>query len=102
MGGAGPGWLLGPTGGYLMSFPMAAALVGFLTEKGWGRNFLTALCAMVFANLVIYLIGALWLSAFVPDPVRAGVLPFMPGDAVKIVLAATLVSGTGRFLLRAR
>ena len=102
MGGAGPGWLLGPTGGYLMSFPMAAALVGFLTEKGWGRNPFLALSAMVMASLVIYLVGAGWLSAFVPDPIKAGVLPFMPGDAVKIVLAATVVSGTGRFLLRAR
>jgi biotin transport system substrate-specific component len=98
MGGAGPGWLMGPTGGYLMSFPMAAALVGFLVEKGWGRNFLTALSAMILASLVIYLVGAGWLAAFVPDPVKAGVLPFIPGDAVKIVLAASLVFGSGRGL----
>ncbi|MGC8893728.1 MAG: biotin transporter BioY [candidate division WOR-3 bacterium] len=93
MGGAGPGWLVGPTGGYLMSFPLAAALVGFLTEKGWGKNFFLALCAMTLASILIYLMGALWLSAFVPDPIEAGILPFIPGDAIKVMLSASLLSG---------
>lgn len=99
MGGAGPGWLLGPTGGYLMSFPLAAALVGFLTEKGWGRNFFLALCAMVLASLVIYLVGAGWLMNFGFDPIRAGLLPFIPGDAIKVLLAASLLFGTSGVLL---
>ncbi|MEO0146084.1 MAG: biotin transporter BioY [candidate division WOR-3 bacterium] len=98
LGGAGPGWVLGPTGGYLMSFPAAAALVGFLAEKGWMRNPFPAFCAMVLANLLIYLVGALWLSAFVPDPIKAGVLPFIPGDAIKAALAAFLVSSVGKRL----
>jgi len=102
MGGAGPAWLLGPTGGYLMSFPLAAAFVGLLVEGGWGRNPLLALSAMVLANLVIYLLGAGWLAAFVPDPVKAGILPFVPGDAIKIALATATISGTNKFLLRGR
>ncbi len=102
MGGAGPDWLLGPTGGYLMSFPLAAATVGFLPEKGWGNNFFIALSAMVLACLLIYLLGAGWLAAFGFDPIKAGVLPFVPGDTIKVVLAAALISGTWKFLLRER
>lgn len=98
MGGAGPGWLLGPTGGYLMSFPMAAALVGFLVEKGWGRNLFLALSAMILASLAIYLVGASWLAAFGFDPLRAGVLPFVPGDMLKILLASAILFASGRGL----
>ena len=100
MGGAGPAWLLGPTGGYLMSFPAAAALVGFLVEAGWSRNLLTTLSAMALANLLIYLVGAGWLSAFVPDPIRLGVLPFVPGDAIKIAIAALAISGAHKFIFK--
>ncbi len=96
MGGAGPGWLLGPTGGYLMSFPLAAALVGFLVEKGWGRNLFLALSAMVLANLLIYLVGAGWLATLGFDPLRAGVLPFIPGDTLKILFASVILFASGK------
>ncbi|OLC57240.1 MAG: biotin transporter BioY [Chloroflexi bacterium 13_1_40CM_4_68_4] len=82
--------LLGPTGGYLAGFIAAAFVVGMLAERGWERHALTALAAMLAGELVIYALGLPWLARFVPaDRVLVlGLLPFIPGDLVKLVLAA--------------
>ena len=53
--------VLGATGGYLVGFVVAAALVGRLAELGWDRRFGGALAAMVLGNLVIYAFGVPWL-----------------------------------------
>jgi biotin transport system substrate-specific component len=85
--------LLGRTGGYLVAFPLAALLVGLMAERGWDRTPVRALAAMAAGSLVIYTLGAGWLSRFVgPSAALAkGVLPFLPGDALKIGLAASLL-----------
>ncbi len=85
--------LLGPTGGYLIGFVAAAALVGFLCERGWNRHVIGTSLAMTFGSLVIYAFGAAWLARFVgPSRVFAlGVAPFLLGDALKIALAALLL-----------
>lgn len=89
--------ILGPTAGYLFSFPIAAALVGWLATRGWDRRVATAVPAMIAGNLVILVFGFAWLaaatalvtgSASVAALVGAAVLPFLLGDAVKILLAA--------------
>src|SRR5690606_30615774 len=86
-------WLLGPTGGYLMSYPFAAWLTGRLAERGWDRRFDTATLAMLAGTAVIYAFGVTWLSAFVgwERTLFAGLLPFLPGDAAKLLLAAALL-----------
>jgi len=92
-GAAGAARLLGPTGGYLLSYPFAAALVGGLATRGWDRRPLTMLAAMLLGSLVVFALGAGWLAHFV-GPAHAftgGVLPFLPGDMVKALLAAGLV-----------
>lgn len=82
--------LLGPTGGYLWSFPFAAFLVGGLAERGWDRTFRTTALAMLLGNLTIYLVGVSWLARFigVTGALLHGLLPFLPGDALKLLLAA--------------
>jgi biotin transport system substrate-specific component len=100
-GAAGLARLFGPTGGYLVGFVAAAFLVGWLAERGWDRRFGTTLAAMTLGNLVIYGVGAVWLAVFVGGLSRAwslGVLPFLPGDALKIVLAAVLLPGGWKLL----
>ena len=100
-GAAGLARLFGPTGGYLVGFVAAAFLVGRLAERGWDRRFGTTLAAMTLGNLVIYGVGAVWLAVFVGGLSRAwslGVLPFLPGDAIKIVLAAVLLPGGWKLL----
>ncbi|MCX7860032.1 MAG: biotin transporter BioY [Chloroflexus sp.] len=94
-GAAGYTHLFGATGGYLISFPIAAALTGWLAARGWDRRFPTAIAAMVLASLVIYLIGATWLAFFIgaENAIVKGVLPFLLGDAIKILLAAAALPG---------
>ena len=90
---AGPAALMGPTAGYLAGFVLAAALVGRLGERGWDRRVPTTVAAMLLGNLVIYAFGAGWLATLV-GPAKAlelGILPFLPGDALKIALAAAIL-----------
>jgi biotin transport system substrate-specific component len=88
-GKAGLAVLLGPTGGYLIGFIAAAFVTGWLAERGWDRRPLTTALAMVFGNLVIYLFGVSWLAVFVgiSKAPLLGMVPFIPGDILKIVLA---------------
>jgi biotin transport system substrate-specific component len=92
-GAAGPARLLGPTGGYLLSYPLAAWLTGSLAVRGWDRQPLTMLAAMLLGSLAIFALGAAQLSYFVGvhHAFWMGVLPFLPGDALKALLAAGLL-----------
>jgi len=87
--------LAGPTGGYLLGFVAAAFLVGWLCERGWDRRLPTAAMAMLLGNAIIYLFSLPWLAHFVgPDKALAlGLLPFIPGDLSKLILAALALPG---------
>ncbi|MFQ5855820.1 MAG: biotin transporter BioY [Anaerolineae bacterium] len=94
LGRSGLVTLLGPTGGYLFAFPAAAFVVGWLAERGWDRRVLTTALAMILGNLVIYAGGVTWLARFVgglAEAVTLGMMPFLIGDAIKLVLAAGLL-----------
>lgn len=82
-----------PTSGYLLSYPVAAFVVGLLAERGWDRRILTAAAAMALGSLVILLGGWAWLARFVSPAAafNAGVAPFLIGDAIKIALAAAVL-----------
>ena len=86
--------VLGATGGYLVGFVFAAAIVGRLAELGWDRNFLGAVAAFVVGNLVIYAFGVPWLMLAtglnINGAVAGGLTPFLLGDGLKIVVAAAL------------
>lgn len=89
-GSAGLVSLLGPSGGYLLGFPFAALLTGFLAERAWDRRPLTMFVTMLLGSTVIFAIGLAQLARFVPAAqlLNAGLLPFIPGDLVKAALAA--------------
>ncbi len=102
-GMSGLAYALGPTGGYLLGFVAAAYLTGFLAERGWDRRSSTTALAMLVGNLAIYGPGLLWLGRFVGDRVLAlGLLPFIPGDLVKLVLAMLLLPLGWRWLAQER
>lgn len=89
----GTEWLFGATGGYLVGFVLASAIVGRLAELGWDRNFLGSIGAMVIGSLAIYAVGVPWLAAvaFKGDlaaAIAAGMTPFLLWDVLKLVLAA--------------
>jgi biotin transport system substrate-specific component len=102
--GGNGGWLylaVSPTAGYLLAYPLAAFLTGWLAERGWDRKFLTAAAAIGLGSLVILFGGWLGLLRFY-TPVQAfalGVAPFIIGDIVKIALAAAALP-SGWALLR--
>jgi len=92
------------TGGYLWGFLLAALVVGFLAERGWDRRFASAVGAMFVGNVAIYLLGLPWLAAAigtsVEDALPFGLYPFVIGDTVKLLLAATLLPAAWRLAPR--
>lgn len=97
-------WLLGPTSGYVLGMVVAAPLVGFLAEHGWDRSVWRTVLAMVLGNVVIYAFGLAELARFEPaaDLLTAGVWGFLPGDAVKIVVAALALPAAWKIVGRSR
>lgn len=89
-GAAGLVKFMGPTGGYLIAFPFAALVTGWLAERGWDRKPLSMFAAMLLGSSVIFALGLAQLSRFVPSEglLAAGLLPFIPGDLIKSALAA--------------
>jgi biotin transport system substrate-specific component len=92
--------LFGPTGGYLLSYPLAAALIAFLVRRT-ARGFVPAALSAAAGSLVILFCGAAWLAALTHGSMHSvltlAVLPFLPGDALKVVGAAALAAGWVRF-----
>lgn len=92
--GIGVAYLMGPTGGYLLGFALAAALSGWLAERGWDRSVTTTALAMLVGNVVIYVPGLLWLGALLgwDKPILEwGLTPFLAGDLFKLALAAAMM-----------
>lgn len=101
-GPLGPARLAGPTGGYLLGFVAAAYVVGALAERGWDRSLVRAAMAMLAGEVAIYALGLVSLARFVPADrlLIAGLYPFIPGDLVKVVLAALALPAAWRLLSR--
>ncbi|MBL6945234.1 MAG: biotin transporter BioY [Rhodospirillales bacterium] len=100
--GIGLAYMAGPTGGYLIGFMAAAMAVGVLARRGWDRNILSGLAAFFIGDAIIFACGVGWLSAIVglEKAFAAGMLPFLPGEAVKIALAAALLAASWKFIQR--
>jgi biotin transport system substrate-specific component len=94
--------LAGPTGGYLVGFVVAAALVGFMAESGFLKTFPRAVPAMLLASAPIHALGLVWLSRFVPESalLDVGFWPFVVFDPLKLGLAAAIVSGASGLTAR--
>ena len=92
-GASGLTYLLGPTGGYLVGFVVAACLVGLLAARGLDRHIPSALLAFLAGEVVIYLLGVAWLSLFlgIPHAIAAGLVPFILGDSIKLAAAGLVL-----------
>lgn len=99
-GAGGAHFLLGPSGGYLLAFPLAAAATGWLASRAWDRRPLTMFLAMLAGSSVIFALGALQLSRFVPHGtvLASGVLPFLAGDVAKAAIASGVFPVVWRFV----
>lgn len=91
--GAGPAYMMGPTGGYLAGFVLAAAVVGHLAERGHTRSILGALGVLALGHAVIFVPGYLWLAKLIgaEKAYLAGIAPFYAATAVKTALGAALL-----------
>ena len=87
--------LLGPTGGYLFGFVLAAFATGWLADRGWSRDLAKACLAGLAGLILIYVPGLLWLGSVIgwDKPILSlGFTPFFLVDVVKLVLAALAVT----------
>jgi biotin transport system substrate-specific component len=100
--------LMGPTGGYLMSYPFAAFLTGMLAERGFDRRYLTSIAAMAAGLALIFSSGLVWLAWFARPAVgfavalRTGLYPFILVDLMKICLAAAVLPAVWRLIGQTR
>ncbi|CAN7559242.1 biotin transporter BioY [Phyllobacterium sp. LjRoot231] len=100
--GLGLAYMVGPTGGYLLSYIAAAWIVGFAADKGYARNPLVLGAAMLAAEVVILGMGFLWMAYLfgVEKAFTFGVGPFIVADILKLALAAAIVPAVGSLLKR--
>src|SRR6476661_138711 len=104
----GEGWdvITSASGGYLVSYPLVAALTGRLAERRWDRRFSSAVGAMLTGNVVIYLVGLPWLAVVLntnlEKTLELGLYPFVPGDTFKLYLAAAALPAAWRLVGAAR
>jgi biotin transport system substrate-specific component len=101
--------LLGPTGGFLMAYPCAAFLTGWLAERGFDRRYVTSVIAMAAGLALVFAFGLAWFAWFarpeavgLPAALRLALYPFAAVDAVKILAAGAVLPAvwklTGRSL----
>ena len=101
-GHGGAIWLAGPTAGYLFSYPFAAFVAGWFSERGWGSTTIRAIAGMLVALGVIYLGGWSWLAAFAgaKGAWLGGVRPFILADILKVAIGASLLPQLQRLISR--
>jgi biotin transport system substrate-specific component len=91
--GAGLAYMAGPTGGYLAGFLVAAVVTGYLADKGYGRSIVSALALLVIGDVAIFALGTGWLAMIfgAEKAVAAGLVPFIPGEVLKVALGTAIL-----------
>lgn len=94
--------LMGPTGGYLMAYPLAAFVTGLLAERGLDRRYLTSIFAMAVGLSVIFAGGVAWLAngVGISGALAVGLYPFVVVDVIKVVAAGLVLPSAWKFLGR--
>jgi biotin transport system substrate-specific component len=100
--GIGIAYMVGPTGGYLVGYLAAVAIVGWFAQRGADKSPLRLFVAMLVAGIVLLALGYIWLATLIGPEAAwvAGVLPFLLGDLLKVAIAALAVPAGNRLLRR--
>ena len=98
--GIGLAYMMGPTGGYLVGFAVAAALVGFLAERRAMRGWLALTFVMLLGHAAIFAFGLSWLAAAIgwSKAIAGGLTPFWAATALKTALAVVFIGGLERIV----
>ena len=101
-GGAGLAYMSGPTGGYLFGFLVAVYLIGYFTEQGYGRTFISTLLLALSGTIVFYVFGVAWLTTILgfEKAVKFGLLPFLYGDVLKLFLLAFSIPAAWKLVVK--
>lgn len=101
-GGGGLAYMAGPTGGFLLGFLLAAALIGWAGDRGAGRHWALMLAALAAGHVLVFVPGVLWLATFtgLAEAWAGGAAPFILGTAVKTAIAFMLLTGGQRLARR--
>jgi len=100
-GASGMGILTGATAGYLLGFVGAAYVIGLLAERGLERSVRTSIIPFIVGTVIIYICGVAWLSVVVGSfgkAITLGMLPFLIGDAVKLITASLILPTAWKFV----
>jgi len=91
--GIGLAYMVGPTGGYLLGFAIAAYVTGWLARAKWDRNIITMALAMLIGNVIIYAFGVAHLASLIgmDKAVEFGLKPFIFFDIIKTAAAALVI-----------
>jgi len=92
--------MLGPTGGFLMAYPLAACVTGWLAERGFDRRYSTSILAMTAGLSLIFAGGVLWLAntVGVSAALATGLYPFIGVDIIKVMLAGVVLPSLWKFV----
>ncbi|MCL4545468.1 MAG: biotin transporter BioY [Chloroflexi bacterium] len=104
LGALGLPVIIGPTCMYTLYFPVAAAVTGWLAERGWDHSAGRTVLALLAGEVAMYAVAVSWLTHFTgfAGALTLGVLPFLPGDLVKMALVTVALPSGWRLLRRAR
>lgn len=103
----GFGRLLGPTGGYLLAYPLAAFVTGYLAERGFDRRYRSSLVAMAAGLAMLFLGGVSWLAFFTVGPypavglsaaLQTGLYPFLTADVIEVAIASGVLPAVWKFM----
>jgi len=102
--GGGIQYIMSPTFGYIIGFVLAAYFIGWICERGFDRQLKTAILAMLFGNIILYIPGLFWLAKFVGlgKVLSIGFYPFVIGDLLKIFLAGSILPIGWKFIKRSK
>jgi biotin transport system substrate-specific component len=120
-GNSGTEWLgaTAATGGYLWGFIVAAVVIGWLSERGWDRDFGSAIGTFVIGEVIVFTFGVIWLAQAINVPIEAstpcnlvtgegcdalqlGLYPFVLGDLLKVLIGAVVLPGAWKLLGKER